>query len=129
MSFEAIEVIAKDNQVIFRVAADASKPEIKAAVEFMRDVAIVQGREDAAAAALIAAVGTGVIVTQPWADDTSQNQVNRGRQYCNVGIPNQSAGFCVTSYAAANPSYAALITDYDQGWARDWRPKAGGESW
>ncbi|MCG4821673.1 hypothetical protein L0P66_21940, partial [Eubacterium callanderi] len=23
---------------------------------------------------------------------TSQNQVNRGRQYCNVGIPNQSAG-------------------------------------
>lgn len=30
----------------------------------------------AAAAALIAAVGTGVIVTEPWADDTSQTQVS-----------------------------------------------------
>ena len=30
----------------------------------------------AAAAALIAAVGTGVIVTQPWADDASQTQVS-----------------------------------------------------
>ena len=49
---------------------------------------------------------------------TSQNQVNRGRQYCNVGIPNQSAGFCVTSYAAANPSYAALIHDYVQKWGQ-----------
>jgi len=49
---------------------------------------------------------------------TSQNQVNRGRQYCNVGIPNQSAGFCVTSYAAANPSYGALITDYVQKWGQ-----------
>ncbi len=49
---------------------------------------------------------------------TSQNQVNRGRQYCNVGIPNQSAGFCVTSYAAANPSYGALIHDYVQKWGQ-----------
>lgn len=49
---------------------------------------------------------------------TSQNQVNRGKQYCNVGIPNQSAGFCVTSYAAANPSYGALITDYVQKWGQ-----------
>jgi len=30
----------------------------------------------AAAAALIAAVGTGVVVTQPWADDASQTQVS-----------------------------------------------------
>ncbi len=49
---------------------------------------------------------------------TSQNQVHRGKQYCNVGIPNQSAGFCVTSYAAANPSYGALITDYVQKWGQ-----------
>ncbi|CAN5386213.1 TonB-dependent receptor [soil metagenome] len=49
---------------------------------------------------------------------TSQNQVNRGRQYCNVGIPNQSAGFCVTSYAAANPAYGALIHDYVQKWGQ-----------
>ncbi|WP_310209777.1 TonB-dependent receptor domain-containing protein [Caulobacter sp. BE264] len=49
---------------------------------------------------------------------TSQNQVNRGRQYCNVGIPNQSAGFCVTSYAASNPAYKALINDYVQKWGQ-----------
>lgn len=49
---------------------------------------------------------------------TSQNQVNRGKQYCNVGIPNQSAGFCVTSYAAANPAYKALINDYVQKWGQ-----------
>jgi iron complex outermembrane receptor protein len=49
---------------------------------------------------------------------TSQNQVNRGRQYCNAGIPNQSAGFCVTSYAAANPAYGALINDYVQKWGQ-----------
>lgn len=49
---------------------------------------------------------------------TSQNQVNRGRQYCNKGIPNQSAGFCVADYAAANPSYAALIHDYVQKWGQ-----------
>ncbi|HET8959775.1 anti-sigma factor [Nocardioides sp.] len=30
----------------------------------------------AAAAALVAAVGTGVVVTQPWADDTSQTQLS-----------------------------------------------------
>lgn len=49
---------------------------------------------------------------------TSQNQVNRGKQYCNVGIPNQSPGFCVTTYAAANPSYGALIHDYVQKWGQ-----------
>ena len=49
---------------------------------------------------------------------TSQNQVNRGRQYCNVGVPNQSAGFCVTTYAAANPAYKALINDYVQKWGQ-----------
>jgi iron complex outermembrane receptor protein len=49
---------------------------------------------------------------------TSQNQVNRGRQYCNVGIPNQSPGFCVATYAAANPAYGALIHDYVQKWGQ-----------
>ena len=49
---------------------------------------------------------------------TSQNQVNRGRQYCNVGIPNQSAGFCVANYAATNPAYGALIHDYVQKWGQ-----------
>lgn len=49
---------------------------------------------------------------------TSQNQVHRGKQYCNVGIPNQSPGFCVTSYAAANPAFGALITDYVQKWGQ-----------
>ena len=49
---------------------------------------------------------------------TSQNQVNRGRQYCNKGIPNQSAGFCVADYAATNPAYGALIHDYVQKWGQ-----------
>jgi iron complex outermembrane receptor protein len=49
---------------------------------------------------------------------TSQNQVHRGKQYCNVGIPNQSAGFCVATHAAANPAYGALITDYVQKWGQ-----------
>jgi iron complex outermembrane receptor protein len=49
---------------------------------------------------------------------TSQNQVNRGKQYCNVGIPNQSAGFCVSQYAATNPAYGALIHDYVQKWGQ-----------
>ncbi|KQY31009.1 TonB-dependent receptor [Caulobacter sp. Root487D2Y] len=49
---------------------------------------------------------------------TSQNQVNRGKQYCNKGIPNQSAGFCVADYAAANPAYGALIHDYVQKWGQ-----------
>jgi len=49
---------------------------------------------------------------------TSQNQVHRGKQYCNVGIPNQSAGFCVANYAATNPAYGALITDYVQKWGQ-----------
>jgi iron complex outermembrane receptor protein len=49
---------------------------------------------------------------------TSQNQVNRGKQYCNQGIPNQSAGFCVADYAATNPAYAALIHDYVQKWGQ-----------
>ena len=49
---------------------------------------------------------------------TSQNQVHRGKQYCNVGIPNQSAGFCVATYGASNPAYKALITDYVQKWGQ-----------
>jgi len=49
---------------------------------------------------------------------TSQNQVHRGKQYCNVGIPNQSAGFCVETYGASNPAYKALITDYVQKWGQ-----------
>jgi len=49
---------------------------------------------------------------------TSQNQVHRGKQYCNVGIPNQSAGFCVANYAATNPAYGALINDYVQKWGQ-----------
>ena len=49
---------------------------------------------------------------------TSQNQVHRGKQYCNVGIPNQAAGFCVASYAATNPAYGALINDYVQKWGQ-----------
>ncbi|MFT4252241.1 MAG: TonB-dependent receptor, partial [Caulobacter sp.] len=43
---------------------------------------------------------------------TTQNQTNRGRQYCNTG------GFCVATYAAANPAYAALIKDYVQKWGQ-----------
>jgi len=51
---------------------------------------------------------------------TSQNQVNRGNQYCNVPFPPQipTGGFCVPTYAAANPSYAALINDYVQKWGQ-----------
>ncbi|MFN3512819.1 MAG: TonB-dependent receptor plug domain-containing protein [Phenylobacterium sp.] len=34
---------------------------------------------------------------------------SRGKQYCNVGVPNLAPGFCVDAYAAANPAYAALV--------------------
>ncbi len=53
---------------------------------------------------------------------TSQNQVHRGKQYCNKGIPNQSAGFCVSDYAATPAGqavgYGDLITDYVQKWGQ-----------
>jgi iron complex outermembrane receptor protein len=51
---------------------------------------------------------------------TSQNQVNRGNQYCNVAHPPQipAAGFCVSQYAATNPAYSALIHDYVQKWGQ-----------
>lgn len=47
---------------------------------------------------------------------TSQNQVNRGKQYCNPG------GFCVANYAATPAGqavgYGNLITDYVQKWGQ-----------
>lgn len=47
---------------------------------------------------------------------TSQNQVNRGKQYCNNG------GFCVANYAATPAGqavgYGNLITDYVQKWGQ-----------
>jgi len=53
---------------------------------------------------------------------TSQNQVHRGKQYCNKGIPNQSAGFCVADYAASAAGqavgYGDLVTDYVQKWGQ-----------
>lgn len=34
---------------------------------------------------------------------------SRGKQFCNVGIPNLAPGFCVDTYAAANPAFAAVV--------------------
>lgn len=34
---------------------------------------------------------------------------SRGVQYCNVGIPNLAPGFCVDTYAAQNPGFAAVV--------------------
>ncbi|WP_269716825.1 TonB-dependent receptor plug domain-containing protein [Caulobacter sp. NIBR2454] len=40
---------------------------------------------------------------------TTDQPTSRGRQYCNVGIPNVANGFCVDTYAATNPVFAANV--------------------
>lgn len=34
---------------------------------------------------------------------------SRGKQFCNVGIPNLAPGFCVDTYAASNPGFAQVV--------------------
>ena len=43
------------------------------------------------------------------AEYTTAQPTSRGKQYCNVGVPNLAPGFCVDTYAASNPTFAQVV--------------------